>query len=67
MLSLMRKPFLILQVLLALREIVSREKLFDANNPTVIICSTELENALDMKALHVTEIKYVFSIDMELI
>ena len=53
----MRKPFLILQVLLALREIVSREKLFDAHNPTVIICSTELENALDMKALHVTEIK----------
>ena len=46
-----------IKVLVALREIISREKLFDQRNPTIIICSAELEEALDMKALHLTEIK----------
>ena len=46
-----------MQVLLALKEIVSREKLFDRRNPTLIICNSELEDALEMKALHITEIK----------
>merc|ERR1712088_773916 len=45
------------EVLLALKEIVSREKLFDRSNPTLIICNSELEDALEMKALHITEIK----------
>ena len=31
--------------------------MFDHSNPAVIICSNELERALDMKALHVTEIR----------
>merc|ERR1712223_86125 len=51
------RSYTLYDVLLALREIVTREKLFDVGNPTVIICSSELEHALDMKALHVTEIK----------
>ena len=46
-----------MQVLLALKEIVSREQLFDRRNPTLIICNSELEDALEMKALHITEIK----------
>ena len=32
--------------------------MFDHANPSVIICSPELERALNMKALHVTEIRY---------
>ena len=48
---------ILMQVLLALKEIVSREQLFDRRNPTLIICNSELEDALEMKALHITEIK----------
>jgi hypothetical protein len=52
-----KRCYTLYEVLLALREIVSREKLFDLRNPSLIICSSELEEALEMKALHVTEIK----------
>ena len=31
--------------------------MFDHANPFIIICSTDLEKALNMKALHVTEIR----------
>ena len=33
------------------------KKLFDEGNPSIILCSGELEEALDMRALHVTEIR----------
>lgn len=31
--------------------------MFDPNNPSVIIASADLEDALNMKAFHVTEIR----------
>ena len=34
--------------------------MFDQRNPAIIICSRELERALNMKALHVTEIRFVY-------
>ena len=46
---------------------ISRERLYDANNTTVIICSKDLEKALDMKFLHVTEIRDVVLTQMELL
>lgn len=46
-----------LQVLSALRHVISREKLYDPNNTTVIICSQELEAAIGMKYLHVSEVR----------
>jgi len=54
-------------VLSALRHVISRERLYDPNNTTVIICSVDLERALDMKFLHVTEIRDVVLTQMELL
>ena len=31
--------------------------MYDLRNPSIIMCSSELESALDMKSLHVTEIR----------
>lgn len=45
------------EILTNLRQIIRKEKMFDQNNPSIIICSTDLERALDMKAFHVTEIR----------
>merc|ERR1739846_21186 len=57
LITLEERCYTLYDVLLALREIVEREKLFDLRNRALIICSAELEEALEMKALHVTEIK----------
>ena len=40
-----------------MKDIIRGEKLFDLQNPSIIICSNELEEAINMKALHVTEIR----------
>jgi len=45
------------EVLTHLKDIIRGEKLFDLQNPSIIICSNELEEAINMKALHVTEIR----------
>ncbi len=48
-----------LQILIAMKQVITKESLFDLNNPTVIIGDDSFEDALDMKALHVTEISLV--------
>lgn len=45
------------EVLIILKNAIRGERLFDPKNPSVIICSKPLEQALKMKALHVTEIR----------
>jgi len=45
------------EILTILKNIIRGEGMFDHANPSVIICSTDLERALNMKALHVTEIR----------
>ena len=45
------------EILTILKNIIKGEGMFDHTNPSVIICSPELERALNMKALHVTEIR----------
>ena len=45
------------EILITLKQIIRNERMYDQSNPSIIICSSELERALDMKALHVTEIK----------
>ena len=45
------------EILTILKNIIRGEGMFDHANPSVIICSPELERALNMKALHVTEIR----------
>ena len=45
------------EVLRILKQIITKEELYDDNNPSIIMCSKQLEEALDQKALHVTEIR----------
>lgn len=50
-----RIQFTLGKLLTVLRIIICEEKLYDARNPAVIICSTELEKVLRIKAFHVKE------------
>ena len=45
------------EVLTILKNIIRGEGQFDKDNPSIILCSSELEEALNIKALHVTEIR----------
>jgi E3 ubiquitin-protein ligase Mdm2 len=45
------------EVLTILKEIIRDEGMFDMKNPAVILCDQNLEKALNMRALHVTEIR----------
>jgi len=45
------------EILTILKEVIRGEEMFDPKNPSIIICSRDLEAALNMKALHVTEIR----------
>ena len=45
------------EILTILKNVIRSERMFDSRNPSVILCSPELERALNMKALHVTEIR----------
>ena len=40
-------------------KIIKCEKLFDPKNPAIVLCDEDLEMALNMKACHVTEIRYM--------
>jgi hypothetical protein len=41
---------------LAFKEIITAEELFDPQNPSIILCDSALEEAIDVKAFHVSEI-----------
>ena len=43
------------EILTILKNVIRGEGMFDHANPSVILCSPDLEEALDMKAFHVTE------------
>ena len=45
------------EVLQSLRNIISSEKLYDSTNPAVIIPDTPLAKELDVKALHLTNVR----------
>ena len=49
--------FTLAEILTILRETIRGEGQYDETNPSIIVCSQDLESALDMKALHVTEIR----------
>jgi len=44
-------------VMACLRIIITVAQLFDAENPNVILCDGELEEALNLKALHVSQVR----------
>ena len=58
---------LIVQVLTVLKNVIRGEGQFDEKNPSIIMCSPDLEEALNMKALHVTEIRWVRDCESEII
>ena len=41
-----------------MKRVIANDKLYDPQNPTVVLCDQRLEEALDVKALHVSEIRY---------
>ena len=51
--------FTLEEILTILKDEIRQEKLFDERNPSIILCSEELEQALEMRAVHVTEIRDV--------
>eukprot|EP00092_Neocalanus_flemingeri_P103610 GFUD01132617.1.p1 GENE.GFUD01132617.1~~GFUD01132617.1.p1 ORF type:complete len:255 (+),score=60.89 GFUD01132617.1:122-886(+) len=53
------------EILRTLVNIIKDEKLFDVRNPSIVICSTELEQALDMRAFHVTELRDLIVLHLE--
>ena len=51
--------YTLVEIMIILKDIIRGEGLFDDTNPSIILCDKELEEALDKKALHVTEIRDV--------
>ena len=52
------KKYLTLAVImLALKKIIKDERLYDENNTAIILCSQELENAINRKAMHSSEVR----------
>ena len=50
------KPlFTLAEIITIIKETVMREGLYDERNPPLIMCSEELESAINMKALHSSE------------
>ena len=52
-----RSYYMLIEIMENIKVIVRSEKLFDLKNPSIIMCDRDLEIALDMKDLHVTEIR----------
>ena len=52
-----RTYYTLREILTIIKKVIGEEKMFDERNPSVILCSEELEQALDQKALHVTEVR----------
>jgi len=45
------------QVLVFLRDVMKEANLFDGKNPCVVVCDQELEQALDVKAVHLSQMR----------
>ena len=53
-----RSYYLLVEIMEKLKVILRSEKLYDLKNPSIIMCDSDLEMALNMKDLHVTEIRH---------
>ena len=45
------------EILSILKKVISSEGLYDERNPSIILCSEELEVALNQKAMHVSQVR----------
>ena len=52
-----RSYYMLIEIMENLKVIVRSEKLYDPKNPSIIMCDPDLEIALNMKDLHVTEVR----------
>lgn len=57
LISIRKKEYNLFEVLLAMKRVISSEQQYDVENPAVVICDDCLEDALDVKAMHVSEVK----------
>ena len=48
--------YVIGEVLAILKTVISEEKMYNERNPSIVLCSQELEEVLDRKALHISEL-----------
>jgi len=53
----MLRFYTLFEVLTILKGIIRDERMFDMRNPAIILCDQDLEKALGMKALHVSQIR----------
>ena len=49
--------FTLAEILTILKNFIRVEGLYDEHNPSIILCSRELEDAFNMKGCHVTEVR----------
>jgi len=49
--------YTLVEILTILKEIIRDEGMYDRRNPALILCDNDLEKALNMKALHITEVR----------
>ena len=54
------------EALTTTRKLINDEKLYDQKNPTCIWCSKELAEALGMNGLHITELRDLILLQMEI-
>lgn len=52
----LEEPITLKQVILVLRNIIKSEGLYDKTNPTIIMCGPDLEQALDVKWIHMNQL-----------
>ena len=52
-----KKYYTLAEIMLGLKSIIRQETLFDLNNPKIILCSPQLEESLDRKAIHVSQFR----------
>ena len=52
-----KKYFTLAEILTILKNYIRRDGLYDEENPTVIICSMELESSFGKKTLHLSEVR----------
>jgi hypothetical protein len=52
-----RESYTLVEILTILKEIIRDEEMFDMRNPAIILCDKDLERTLNMRALHVSEIR----------
>ena len=54
--KIIKKFYMIGEVLAILKAVISDEKMYDVRNPSIVLCSPELELVLDRKAFHISEL-----------